>query len=110
MLPHWGLPPTCPQDKSWFAHALVPDVLIGLVDGVVGWTMSIQWDTTVIDLMLSLQMLLVQEEVIRMGSNPTVNVLKRGQLDLSVYWVGSRLLLGQGCTGLAGRSGEKPKS
>lgn len=29
--------------------------------------MSIQWDTTVIDLMLSLQMLLVQEEVIRMG-------------------------------------------
>lgn len=37
-------------------------------------------------------MLLVQEEVIRMGSNPTVSILKRGQLDLSVYWVGSRLL------------------
>lgn len=52
--------------------------------------MSIQRDTTVIDLMLSLQMLLVQEEVIRMGSNPTVNILKRGQLYSSVYQVGSQ--------------------
>lgn len=45
MLPHWGFPP----EKSWFAPALVPDVLTGRVDDVAGWIMSIQWDTTVIN-------------------------------------------------------------
>lgn len=26
VLPHWGLPPTCPQEKIRFVYALVPDI------------------------------------------------------------------------------------
>lgn len=37
-----GLPPTSPQETMQFVYALVPDVLPKLIDGVTGWTVSIQ--------------------------------------------------------------------